>query len=80
PTTLVLFSNPVLGAAMTGRAQSVGIDLPHRFLVWQDGDETWIGWNDPHYLRQRHGISVSTDVLEAISDLLEEIATSVAAS
>ena len=37
-------------------AQSVGIDLPLKALVWEDASgQVWLGYNDPAYLAQRHG-------------------------
>lgn len=78
PTRLVLFSSPALGVALSARAQTAGLDLPHRFLIWQDEEVVWIGWNDPRYLAQRHGIEAPRETLDSLSELLEGIATSVA--
>jgi uncharacterized protein (DUF302 family) len=37
-------------------AQTVGIDLPLKALVWQDeSGQVWLGYNDPAYLAARHG-------------------------
>jgi uncharacterized protein (DUF302 family) len=37
--------------------QTIGIDLPLKILVWQDaGGQTWLSYNDPHWLAKRHGI------------------------
>ena len=37
-------------------AQSIGIDLPLKALVWQDETGiTWLGYNDPVWLAHRHG-------------------------
>jgi len=39
-------------------AQSVGIDLPLKALVWEDAQrQVWLGYNDPAYLAQRHGVA-----------------------
>jgi uncharacterized protein (DUF302 family) len=38
-------------------AQTIAIDLPLKILVWQDGSgQTWLSYNDPHWLAKRHGI------------------------
>ena len=39
-------------------AQSVGIDLPLKALAWQDEQgQVWLGYNDPAFLAQRHGVA-----------------------
>lgn len=36
-------------------AQTVGIDLPLKALVWQDASaQVWLAYNDPLYLVERH--------------------------
>jgi len=55
PTQLVIFGSPRAGTPLMLAAPSVAIDLPLKVLVWEDGDgKTWISYNDPEYLRQRH--------------------------
>ena len=36
PATLVIFGNPAAGTPLMQAAQTVGIDLPLKALVWQD--------------------------------------------
>ena len=37
-------------------AQSAGIDLPLKALVWEDASsQVWLGYNDPAFLAARHG-------------------------
>lgn len=39
-------------------AQTVGIDLPLKALVWEDASaQVWLGYNDPLYLVERHGVA-----------------------
>lgn len=57
PTELLIFGNPQGGTPFLECAQSVGIDLPLKALVWEDtGSRTWVGYNDPTYLAARHGV------------------------
>lgn len=36
-------------------AQTVGIDLPLKALVWRDASgQVWLGYNDPSFPAQRH--------------------------
>lgn len=55
PTEVLIFGNPQGGTPFMECAQSVGIDLPLKVLVWQDGaGQVWLGYNDPVYLAKRH--------------------------
>jgi uncharacterized protein (DUF302 family) len=57
PTELLIFGNPKGGTPLMQCAQSIGIDLPLKALVWQDASgQVWLGYNDPAYLARRHGI------------------------
>ena len=57
PTEVLIFGNPAGGTPFLECAQSVGIDLPLKALVWEDASkQVWLGYNDPTYLAQRHEI------------------------
>ena len=37
--------------------QTAGLDLPIRFVAWQDADgATWLTFNDAEWLAERHGL------------------------
>lgn len=56
PTELIIFGNPKGGTPLMQCAQSAGIDLPLKAMVWQDPDgQTWLGYNDPVWIASRHG-------------------------
>lgn len=56
PTEVLIFGNPQGGTPFMECAQSVGIDLPLKALVWEDAaSQVWLGYNDPAYLARRHG-------------------------
>jgi len=56
PTELIIFGNPKGGTPLMQCAQSAGIDLPLKAMVWQDSDgQTWLGYNDPVWIAARHG-------------------------
>jgi uncharacterized protein (DUF302 family) len=58
PTELLIFGNPQGGTPFMECAQSVGIDLPLKALVWEDSSgQVWLGYNDPAFLAQRHAIA-----------------------
>ncbi|HTO54334.1 MAG TPA: DUF302 domain-containing protein [Myxococcota bacterium] len=57
PTELVIFGSPKAGTPLMQAAQTIGIELPLRALVWQDAaGKTWLAYTDPHELARRHGV------------------------
>jgi uncharacterized protein (DUF302 family) len=57
PTDLLIFGNAKGGTPLMQAVQTIGIDLPLKVLVWQDAPgQTWLSYNDPHWLAKRHGI------------------------
>lgn len=57
PTELLIFGNPAGGTPLMACAQTAGIDLPLKALVWEDeASQVWLGYNDPAFLAQRHGV------------------------
>ena len=81
PTEVLIFGNPKGGTPIMQDAQTSGIDLPLKVLVWEDAEgKTWIGYNDPVWIGARHGVKTDADpVLRAMRDKLALI-VSVAAS
>ena len=66
PTRLLIFGSPKAGTPLMIARPSVAIDLPLKILVWLDGEGvTWMSYNSPDYLKQRHGLP---------DDLLKNIA------
>ncbi|RVT49602.1 DUF302 domain-containing protein [Rubrivivax albus] len=56
PTVVVIFGNPQAGTPLMQCAQTAGIDLPMKALVWTDaGGQVWLGWNEPAWIAHRHG-------------------------
>jgi uncharacterized protein (DUF302 family) len=74
PTRLILFGNPELGTPMMRSARTVAIDLPQKVLVWEDRDgRILVTYNDPLYLKERHGIEGRDEILETISGALSNL-------
>lgn len=74
PTEVLIFGNPQGGTPFMECEQTVGIDLPLKALVWEDaGAQVWVGYNDPGYLAQRHGVS-ACPVVENLRKALAGIA------
>jgi len=75
PTRLLIFGNPGAGTVLMQDARTIGIDLPQKLLVWREGTEIKVSYNDPHYLADRHGISGQDELLDQIAELLHQLAT-----
>jgi uncharacterized protein (DUF302 family) len=62
PTLLILFGAPRGGTLLMQLAQTVGIDLPLKVLIWDDEQgATWLAYNDPRWIADRHGLSAGAD-------------------
>ena len=78
PTQVILFGNPVAGTALMNCAQTISIDLPQKALFWEDADgKSWLSYNDPYTLQTRHNLEECDAVLEKISKLLADLASTV---
>ena len=74
PTEVLIFGNPQGGTPLMECAQSAGIDLPLKALVWEDASaQVWLGYNDPAYLAQRHG-AAQCPVVENLTKALSSLA------
>lgn len=56
-------------------AQTVGIDLPLKALVWEDSNnQVGLGYNDPEYLSTRHTVPscpAATGMTKALASMSE---------
>jgi uncharacterized protein (DUF302 family) len=74
PTELLIFGNPQGGTPLMECAQTAGIDLPLKALVWQDeAGKVMLSYNDPEYLAKRHG-AASCPAVENLKKALGGIA------
>jgi uncharacterized protein (DUF302 family) len=75
PTELLIFGNPKVGSPLMQCSQEAAIDLPQKALVWEDeAGQTFLSYNDPIYLKERHQIKGCNQVLEKISKALANFA------
>lgn len=57
PTKLLVFGSPKAGTPVMLAAPTSAIDLPLKILVRQDEKgKTWISYNSPTFLKNRHNI------------------------
>jgi len=74
PTELIIFGNARGGTPLMQSAQTVGIDLPLKILVWQDAaHNTWVSYNDPRWIAERHGVANAQPVVNKMTNLLRAI-------
>ncbi len=75
PTEVLIFGNPSAGTLLMQAAQTVGIDLPLKALVWQDDAGTvWLSYQDLGWLANRHGIPPDVrPTLEKMASLLKKV-------
>ena len=60
PAVLLLFGSPKTGTPLMVVRPTVAIDLPLKALVWQDdAGATWLTYNTPALLEERHGLDHS---------------------
>ncbi len=79
PTTLLIFGNAKGGTPLMQQAQTLGIDLPLRALVWQDeGGVVRVSYDDPAYLAQRHGLDARGMGPAALAGILAQLAETAA--
>ena len=79
PTEVLFFGNARVGTPLMQVAQTMGIDLPLKVLVWQDeAGTTFLSYNDTTYLTHRHGLGDGAKpVAETMLGTLEAIAAKV---
>ncbi len=75
PTELIIFGKPQVGTPFMQCGQTVGIDLPQKALIWTDENkQTWLSYNDPHYVAKRHGVENCKEVINKIAGALNNFA------
>jgi len=73
-TELIIFGNARGGTPLMQSAQTVGIDLPLKALVWQDAKkQTWLSYNEPSWIAQRHGVATTEPVVTNLAAALSAI-------
>lgn len=80
PTEVLIFGNAKGGTPLMQSVQTIGIDLPLKALVWQDASgDTWLSYNDPAWLAQRHGLGGTEAPIGNLTAALDAVAKAAAA-
>ena len=78
-TEVIIFGNPKVGTPLMHCSQHVAIDLPQKVLIWKGAKErVWVGYNDPEYIKKRHGLKGCDQVIKKISGVLKALSNAAA--
>ncbi len=67
PTTVVIGANPRAGTPLMAAAQTIAVDLPQKYLVWQAEDGVvHLGYNSAEYLAGRAGLDTANPALDGL--------------
>jgi len=76
PTEVLIFGNPKAGTPLMQAAQTTGIDLPLKALVYEDvNGVTHLAYNDAAWLAARHGVQAAqavTAIAQTLAQLVRE--------
>jgi uncharacterized protein (DUF302 family) len=74
-TEVLIFGNAKGGTPLMQSVPTIGIDLPLKALVYQDASgETWLSYNEPAWLAQRHGLSGTEPAIANLTAALNALA------
>ena len=76
PEQQLIFGNPKAGTPLMIANPAAALDLPLRVICWQDeAGKTWLAYNDPAYIIERHGLADAlAKNLAAVIPLIEKAA------
>ena len=74
PTTLLIAGNPAAGTPLMQADQTMGVELPLRFLVWQGEDgRTRVSYDPIKAIAARHTVTGKDDLLTRMTAAIEGI-------
>ena len=80
PTQVLIFGNPKAGTPLMQARQTIGLDLPLRALVWEDGDgKVWLTYHRVQELARYHHVTGHHEAIQALDDGLAALAREAAA-
>ncbi len=69
PERVLVFGNPRSGTGLMQSDRRVGIELPLRLLVWQEGEQVLLGYEDPSTLAERYALDGQAQTLAQMATL-----------
>ncbi len=77
PTRVIVFGAPAVGTKLMQRNQSIAVELPLRFAVWEDErGSVWLAFPNMHNMAEEYGLQ-GDPVIGKMRDLLEAMAVKV---
>src|SRR3954469_6790279 len=74
PTTLVIAGNPAAGTPLMQADQTMGVELPLRFLVWQGEDgKARVSYDPIKSIAKRHAVGGRDELLSKMTGAIEAI-------
>jgi uncharacterized protein (DUF302 family) len=74
PTTLVIAGNPAAGTPLMQADQTMGVELPLRFLVWQGEDgKARVSYDPIKAIAARHSVTGRDELLTRMTGAIEAI-------
>lgn len=79
PSVMILFGNPKIGTPLMQSNPKIGLDLPLRVLIWQDGQgATQIGYHDPAALKATYQIQDQDKIFSTMAGALKKLTAAAA--
>lgn len=76
---VIIFGNPKIGSQLMNCSATSAIDLPLKFLVYEDNDgQVNIAYNEMKHLKKRHGIEGCDEVIEKVTGALANMSKAAA--
>lgn len=72
-TTLLAVDYPEASAALLEEEPLMGLDLPAKVLIWDDGGVTKVGVNEPPFLAQRYEMDLNLEILSVLDEAQREL-------
>jgi uncharacterized protein (DUF302 family) len=80
PTTLVIAGNPAAGTPLMQADQTMGVELPLRFLVWEGEDgRVRVSYDPIKAIAARHALTGRDELLTRMTGAIEAIVTAATA-
>ena len=78
PINVLVFGSPQAGTPLMAADPRVGLDLPLRMVVWEEGEAAIVGHHDPRDLAADYELAEHKATLDRMAELLETISAEAA--
>lgn len=76
---VLIFGNPKVGTGLMQVDPEVGIELPLRLLIWDDGTATRVAFTDPADYAGRYAVGDRQEVLQRMREVLDGLVAEIVA-